>query len=347
MKNRYIAVFVVIVIWNIVLTCLFFSINGNDSSQTTITEENVYGISTDLTKVSQDSYTSVVNVKTSYGKQSGFIYKQENDIAYIVTTYHGVGNDNTVSVTFANGKTYAGTIIGCDYLYDIAVISIESPYNVNVVKCGDNEYIKNGEFIININSSDNKETTNDVALGIVSNKLINILDNIVYEKEKYDVKKEMISLSLNSSEGCSGSPVFNMKSEVIGMIQMRDDRRTYALTINEVKMIVDNIISNVDYKKIELGVKGKYIKYLEEYEKNMLDIPFEIIDGYYIDELLSNSSKNNFGLQVGDIILTINNSPITCQRELLNCLYLNSSDEITIVIYRGDNTVELKGLLND
>lgn len=345
MKKRYIAIILIIVIWNIVLTCFIF--NNSNSKQTTITEENVYGISTDLTKVAQDSYTSVVSVKTSYGKQSGFIYKQENDKAYIVTTYHGIGKDNVVSITFANNKTYTGTVVGFDYLYDVAVISIESPFSLNVVKCGDNEYIKNGEFIININSSNSNDITNDVSLGIVSNKLIGIEDTIMFDKQNYNVKKEVINLSLQSNEGNSGSPIFNMKSEVVGMIQMNDSKRTYALTINEIKMIVDSIISNSDYRKINLGIKGRYISNLEEFEKNMLNIPFEIINGYYVEEVLTNSIANSLGIQNGDIIVSINGNSVNNQKELLNCLYSNSSNEIIVTIFRTDKSIDLKGLLDD
>lgn len=344
MKKRYIVVILIIVIWNIVLTFFLFN---NNPKQTTITEENVYGISTDLTEVAQDSYTSVVSVRTSYGKQSGFIYKQENDKAYIVTTYHGIGKDNAVSITFANNKTYTGTVEGFDYLYDIAVISIESPYKLNVVKCGDNEYIKNGEFIININSSNSKDITNDVSLGIVSNKLINIEDIITYDKQNYNVKKEVINLSLQSSEGNSGSPIFNMKSEVVGMIQMNDDRRTYALTINEIKIIVDNIISNNEYIKINLGIKGRYINTLEEFEKNMYNIPFEVINGYFVEEVSVNSLSSSLGVQNGDIIVSINGNSINNQKDLLDNLYSNTSNEILITVFRIDKTVDLKGLLND
>ena len=345
MKKRYIVIILIIVIWNIVLT--YFLLNNNNPKQTTITEENVYGISTDLTKVAQDSYTSVVSVRTTYGKQSGFIYKQEDNKAYIITTYHGIGKDNAVSITFANNKTYTGTVVGFDYLHDVAVVSIESPYKLNVIKCGDNEFIKNGEFIININSSDNKDTTNDVSLGIVSNKLVNVEDIIVYEKNKYNVKKEVINLSLQSNEGSSGSPIFNMKSEVVGMIQMNDDRRTFALTINEIKMIVDNIISNKEYKKIDLGIKGKYINSLEEFEKNMFNIPFEVVNGYYIEEVSTNSLASLLGIQSGDIIVSINGNTINSQKELLNCLYSSTSDDITVTIFRSDKTIDLKGSLND
>lgn len=345
MNKRNITLLVIILlIWNIILTVLLFN---NKETPQTVTEENVYGISTDLTKVAKDCYTSVVTVKSISGKQTGFIYKQVEDTVYVVTTYHGIGNDNSISVTFANNKTIPATLVGFDYKTDVAVLSLESPYVLNITKCGDNEYTNSGEFIICIGSGINDISTNDVKLGIISNGLINISDTITYNKENYNIQKEMLGLSLDINEGYSGSPILNMKKEVIGMVQMSDDDRTYALTINEVKLIADNIIENKQVDKLYLGVKGKYIKNMEDYERNMLDISFDITNGYYVEEILKDSLASDLNVLNSDIIISINNSQINNQKDLLNALYSNNSEELTISVYRNGETVELKDITND
>ena len=345
MKKKSVFILIaILLIWNVILTVLLVS----DKEVTpTVTEENVYGISTDLTKVVNDSYSSVVNVKSSFGKQTGFIYKQDNNIAYIVTTYHGIEKDNTITVTFANGKSVAASAIGYDALKDVAVLSIDTQYVLNVAKCGDNEYTNKGEFVICIGSSSDIKKANEVELGIVSNNLVNIDDKITIDKEQFNVQKEMLALSLNVGEGYSGSPIFNMKNEVIGMVQMGDEDGTYSLTINELKIIADNIISKIDFNKLELGIKGKYIKDLEDYEKNMLNIPFETINGYYAEDVLPGSFASKLGVLTGDVLVSINGTQITGQKDLLNILYSNTSDGIVMVINRSDNQLELKGNIND
>lgn len=343
-KKNITLVLIILLIWNVALTVLL--INSKESKQT-ITEENVYGISTDLTKVAKDGYSSVVSIKSSYGRQSGFIYKQDSDKTYIITTYHGIKDEQTVSVGFVNGKTVVGSIIDYDDEMDVAVISIDSPYILKVVKCGDSEYTKNGEFIICINASSDKESINDIELGIVSNNLICIEDTITINKENHYVQKEMIGLSMNSTEGFSGSPIFNMKNEVIGMIQMSSEERTYSLTINEIKLIVDKIINGNKSKKINLGIKGKYLSNLEDYERNMLNISFDVTNGYYINEIRSNSLASGLSLQISDIIIAINGNTINSQKDLLNALYTDSSDEITLSVYREGQLIEIKGDLND
>ena len=345
MKKKSVFILIaILIIWNIVLTVLLVN---NKEIVPTVTEENVYGISTDLTKVVKDSYSSVVNVKSSYGKQTGFIYKQDDNVAYIITAYHGIGNDNTITITFANGKTTIASLVGFDVLEDVAVLSIDTPYTLNVVKCGDNEYTNKGEFIICIGSSSDLKKANDIDLGIVSNNLVNIDNKLTIDKQSFNVQKEMLALSLNVDEGYSGSPIFNMKNEVIGMIQMSDEDGTYSLTINEIKIIADRLINKTEYKKMDLGVKGKYIKDLEDYEKNMLNISFDTINGYYVEDILLNSLASKAGVQVGDVIISINNTQITGQKDLLNCLYSNADQDFTIVVNRANNQLELKGTIND
>lgn len=345
MKKRWLVIVVsILIIWNIVLTIML--VNKKDDSKMTVTEENVFGISTDLTKVADIGKTSCVVVESVYGKQSGFIYKQNQNTVYVVTTFHGIEDSKTASVVLANGKTYLGTVVGFDYLKDIAVLSFETEYKFNEIKCGDNELISDGEFLINIGTNDTDVSINNIMLGIVSKNLISIHDTIEYNKETYSIDKEMMSISSDITHGYSGSPVFSMKGEIIGMIEMKDDNRVYAITINELKIVVDKIINNEEVNKIDLGIKGLYIKTLKDYERNVLDIPFDIISGYYIESIDNNKLAFKLGLEQGDIIIFINGTNIENQKEMLNILYGNS-EELNLLIYRNEKEIEIKGSVND
>lgn len=344
MKKSLLFLIIILLIWNVILT--YFTVY-NKTTNTTITEENVYGFSTDLTKVADAGNTSVVVVETTSGKQSGFIYKQDDDIAYIVTTYHGIENDTIASVMLVNGKTFPANVVGYDFVSDIAVLSIETPYKLNVVKCGDNEFLKEGEFIINIGTSGTSENINDIELGVVSNSLINIKDEVVFQKDKYTFYKELISLSINSSKGYSGSPLFNMNSEVVGMIEMSNDNGgIFAMPINELKVVVDGIISGSDINKLDLGISGEYIKSLKDYERNIYDLPLDVLNGYYVKNVDLNKFGFVLGLTNGDIILSINGKQIISQKDLLSILYSNN-EELVLSVVRNNETIELKNSLYD
>lgn len=336
---------ILLVIWNIALTAyVFISKNTN----TTITEENVSGFSTDLTKVAEESKSSVVVVESSFGRQSGFIYKQQDDKAYIVTTFHGIGDSDVASITFLNGKTFIANIEGYDFKSDIAVLSIEVPYKLNVAKCGDNEFLKAGEFIINIGTSADGDYINDIQLGVISNSLISINDNVTYDREKYSFNKEVISISLNIKEGYSGSPILNMNNEVVGMVEMSNDNNgIYAITVNEIKLVVDSIINKKEINKLNLGISGDYIKTLKEYERNMYALPLDVSNGYYVKTVYSSSIASKLGLVNGDIIININDKAINNQKDLLNILYGENSNELSLSVVRNNEYIELKGLIND
>ena len=335
--------FLILIIWNIVITVMLFNKN---EQKTTVTEETVYGISTDLTKVADTGNASCVVINSSFGKQSGFIYKQEEKTVYIVTTYHGIGSDKIATVTLANNKNYSGTIIGSDPFSDVAILSIETEFQTQPVKCGDNELTNEGEFVINIGTNDGDKFINNIQLGVVSKKLVPVVNNVEYQKNKYSIYEEDITLSLNSNEGNSGSPLFNMKSEIIGMVKMTDNNSTYAITINEIKKIADAIIGGEEIQKIDLGISGRYISSLKDYERNMLNIPFEILNGYYVESVSTKKAGYSLGIQQDDVILFINDKSILSQKDMLNFLY-SKSKEVRITVFREDRTIELQGSLND
>lgn len=336
---------ILLLIWNIVLTFFVFY---TKETNTTVTEENVSGFSTDLTKVAEAGSSSIVVVDSTYGTQSGFIYKQQDDNAYVITTFHGIGKDNTVSVTLLNGKTFVGDVVGFDYVTDIAILSIETPYKLNVVKCGDNEYLKEGEFIINIGSSITKDYISDIKLGIISNSLVNLNDNIEYNKEKYSINKDVVAVSLNVVEGSSGSPIFNMNNEVVGIVEMSNDKEgIYAITINEAKIVADLIISGKEVSKFNLGIGGEYIKTLKDYERNIYDLPLDVINGYYVRKVDLNSVASKLGVINGDVILSINGKVINTQKDYLNILYGDVNDELVLSVIRNNENIELKGSIND
>ena len=345
MKKRWLVfAILILIIWNIILTVIL--VNGKNNSKTTVTEENVFGISTDLTKVADIGKASCVVVESIYGKQSGFIYKQNQNVAYVVTTFHGIEDSKTVSIVLANGKTYIGTVVGFDYLKDVAVLSFETEYKFNEIKCGDNELIRDGEFIINIGTNDKDISINNIMLGIVSKNLVVIHDSIEYEKKIYYVDKEMMSISSDVTHGYSGSPLFSMKGEIIGMVEMKDENRIYATTINELRIIVDKIINNEKVNKIDLGIKGLYVKTLKDYERNILNIPFDIITGYYVESIDNTKLAFKLGLEQGDIIISINGTNIDNQKEMLNILY-EDYEELNLIVYRNEKEIEIKGFAND
>jgi S1-C subfamily serine protease len=131
---------------------------------------------------------------------SGFIVRSNG---IIVTNYHVVRDAYPASVKLGNGDIYEDiSIIEIDEKRDIAIIKIKA-INLPTVSLGNSDFNKVGEKIVVIGNPEGLENT--VSDGLISG---------VRDTGK-GYKWNQISAPI--SGGSSGSPVFNLKGEVIGI----------------------------------------------------------------------------------------------------------------------------------
>lgn len=349
MKNNSIVIIllVIVLIW---LSALTFSMNKKEeiAKNEKIDEYNVSGFSTDFTKIIDEVKSSVVTVNADNTISSGFAYKQIEDKLYVITTYHGVSGAAYITVTFDSAYSCQGEVIGYDVFNDLALIELTFPYDLKIAKLGDAALLKMGEFVINIGTPNSVQYRNSAELGMVSNNMVDVENSIDYEEQHYAYNMNLIVLSNNLKQGYSGSPIFNMAGEVVGISLMKEDNAniSFALTINEAKIIADKLIEENKVNKLNLGIKGTFIKNLQNYEKSYLNLNVEIINGLYVNKVNENSFASSTGIKQGDVILTINGIEVNDINGYLNVLY---SDEVSYLfnIIRDNETMEIIGNLND
>ena len=101
----------------------------------TITEQietrNVTVTDTGIADAVEKLYDAVVVVKTYYHDQlyatgTGFVYKKDDNTAYILTNNHVIENGDAVYVEFTDGRQIETTVEGKDTYSDIAVLSLSA-----------------------------------------------------------------------------------------------------------------------------------------------------------------------------------------------------------------------------
>ncbi|MCD4763928.1 MAG: S1C family serine protease, partial [Desulfobacterales bacterium] len=96
---------------------------------------------------------------------SGFIIDKEG---YIVTNNHVIEDADKIKVKLKNGKEFDAEIVGHDPNTDLALIKIKSKNSLPVLKLGDSDALKVGQWVVAIGSPFGLEHT--VTAGIVSAK---------------------------------------------------------------------------------------------------------------------------------------------------------------------------------
>ena len=319
------------------------STNNNDG--TNIEEVRVTGFSTDFSEVIKNTKSSMVAIEQNGKVSSGFIYKKKDDLVYVATSFHGVSEGDNVNITFNNGVKVNGKVYGSDLFADVALIECEFPFDVQELKFGDSTLLKDGEFVLSIGTNNSMDYAFSNKFGMVSKNYQEIKNQVTFNEENYEYYLGLIQLSGDFTKGYSGAPVLNMNGELVGSILMQDNDITFALTGDELKVVLDRLYNGITYTRINFGFKGKYIKDLENYETNSLNINVDLSVGYYVSEVLPFSFASKMGIVKGDVITKINDVKLVDSDSLLNLMY---SDELnfTFEIIRNGEKIKLQGVID-
>ncbi len=330
----------IVILW---LAILSFSVprKNQDDTSTNINKYNVSGFSTDFTRVIDENISGVVTINADGTILSGFAYRQDSDTVYILTAYHGVASANNINAVFASTYSVPVSITGYDALCDLAVLKAETPYEVKTLHVGDSTLLSQGEFVISIGTPLSMDYALSCELGMVSKGVLTIDNTITYEDVRYNYYLDVLQLSTDLNSGYSGSPVLNMNGEVVGMNTMDlNGDLNFALTANEMKLVADRIIAGEEVKRNIFGVKGIYVRDMQNYEKSNLDIDIEVISGLYVQRVKENSPALLAGVRMGDIITKINGIGIDGLDSYLNVTYMDY-ETLVFEVMRGGQTLEL------
>src|SRR4051794_40082181 len=134
---------------------------------------------------------------------SGFIV---DDSGVVVTNNHVIADADEINVILNDGTKLKAELVGVDKKTDLAVLKFKPPRQLTVVKFGDSDKLRLGEWVVAIGNPFSLGGT--VTAGIVSAK------NRDISSGPYD---SYIQTDASINRGNSGGPLFNLDGEVIGV----------------------------------------------------------------------------------------------------------------------------------
>lgn len=138
---------------------------------------------------------------------------------------------------------------------------------------------------------------NSMELGMITSKgsSVYITDN----------KIDTFTTDINYNSNGDGI-IVNLKGEVIGLItnKLKDENNkevNTAIGVSKIKKIIESLVNNTD--RVYFGIKGADMT--EDALKSM-----ELVNGIFVTEVKADSPALESGLQSGDIIVAMNDTPI-------------------------------------
>lgn len=281
-------------------------------------------------------YNSVVIVKTYkgdslYATGTGFVYKKENGIYYLLTNYHVIQDGTKIEVVFTDNTVAQVAVKGGDKYSDIAVLTYQTDDILEIANIGSSVDMRVGDTVFAIGSPlDSSVYSWSVTRGVLSGKDREV-EVSTSNSNSNDWIMQVLQTDAAINSGNSGGPLCNSNGEVIGVNNMKlvnngVEGMGFAIPIEEAGAFADAIINGEDVSRPKLGIV------MQEHQSGIL-----------VSEVTPGSSADAAGLKAGDILMAINNEKVFKIAALRYELYkYRVGDSVTVEYLRDGKTYTTK-----
>lgn len=265
------------------------------------------------------------------GNGSGVIYRSDG---HVLTNHHVVEAADTVEVVLADGTRLPAEVVGTDPDNDLAVIRVDRT-GLPAIQIGDSSTLRIGELAVAIGSPFGLEGT--VTAGVVSavNRDIPIGGPGRPSLTMFNV----IQTDAPINPGNSGGPLVGGDGRLIGINSAilttagaaSNAGVGFAIPVNTAVDIADALIADGFVRHPLLGVQGADVS-------EQLGERLGVEEGAYIEQVQPGTPAEAAGLRSDDVIVGIDDVPITTMSDLVLEIRNRKVGEEVTVTYIRDRT---------
>lgn len=296
---------------------------------------NVQSVVMIYNKISTNAYGQT-STATSTG--SGFVLSEDG---YIVTNYHVVEGNGSISIAMWDGSQYKAALVGYDSANDVALLKVEAS-NLKAVTLGRSDDLIVGDQVVAIGNPLG-ELTSTLTVGYISAKERDVTT------DSFAINMLQTDAAINS--GNSGGPLFNMKGEVIGITTAKYSGNSssgasiegvgFAIPIDDVSGMLSDLAT---YGYVTGAYLGVSVSDMDASAASYYGMPM----GAYVQEAVEGYAAAKAGVQVKDIIVALGEYEVENVNDLTRALRKFSAGETTtITVFRGGREMELSITLDE
>jgi len=273
------------------------------------------------------------------GLGTGIILDREG---HILTNNHVVQGAQAINVILDTGETFPATLIGGDLNTDTAVVRIDAD-GLKPARLGDSTMVEIGEDVIAIGHALGLAGGPTVSKGVVSA----LGRSLETDARTQTTIVDLIQTDASINPGNSGGPLVNDRGEVIGIntaiIQQSQGQGTvtqgigFAIRINNAMEVALQLIAKGFVTRGYLGVSPINVN---PARASQFDLPVD--RGVLLYRMGSNSAAHRAGLRDGDLLIQLDDRPISNTGDLSKFLLEHPpGDTVDATIYPAgsDKTV--------
>jgi S1-C subfamily serine protease len=260
---------------------------------------------------------SVVQIQTGSGLGSGVgsgvIYDSDG---LILTAAHVVGDNDSVTVRFADGEQVEGTVLGGTSGADVAVVQVDRT-GLPAAELALDEDAQVGQMAIAVGSPWGLQGT--VTAGIVS-----AVDQAIPSGGS---ARAVLQTDAAINPGNSGGPLVDRDGRVLGInvsifsLSGANDGVGFAVPIDVAHDIAERVVAGEEIQGAFLGVS--------------LDVVDSGRAGAVVTEVNSGSAADEAGLEVDDLVIEIEGSPVQRPADLAAQVQTHQpGDTVEVIVVR-------------
>lgn len=305
----------------------------------------------DWTAVAQAVSPSVVSIGVSSqrgrGEGSGVVWDSEG---HIVTNDHvvsGAGPGAEVSVSLADGRTYAATVTGTDPTTDLAVVRLaDPPDSLPPIERGDSEALAVGDPVMAIG--------NPLGLsGTVTTGIVSALDRPVaaggpQARGGLAQVTNAIQTSAPINPGNSGGALVDGAGRLVGINSSIATLGAgpgasgasgnigigFAIPVTQVEGVVSQLIATGSVEHAYLGITTS---------DTTVEQDGSSITGALVADTVRDGPAASAGLRTGDVITAVDGAPVPSSESLIGTIRARSvGDTVDLTVLRDSATRQVE-----
>lgn len=257
---------------------------------------------------------------------------------YIITNAHVIEDAQMITVTIGDGRHYTAKVIGSDKPSDIALIQIQGKRKLTALPFGNSNNLKVGDFVAAIGNPFGLNQT-------VTSGIISALGRTTLGIENYE---NFIQTDAPINPGNSGGALVNTQGELVGINTaiVAPGMGTgigFAIPANMAKSVMQQLIEFGNVKRGALGIGAQDITPELASAFNL-----SIDKGAVVTEVMMNSPAEKAGVQVGDVITSINNVDIKSSNDVVNTVgFMRVDSKTSLNLIRNNKPITIQVALAD
>jgi len=263
---------------------------------------------------------SVVQIQAGQGVGSGVIYDSNG---LILTAAHVVEGADTVTVRFADGEQVEGTVLGGTSGADVAVVQVDRT-DLPAAELALDDAPQVGQMAIAVGSPWGLQ-------GTVTSGIISAVDQAIPQGAS---ARAVLQTDAAINPGNSGGPLVDRQGRVIGInvsifsLSGANDGVGFAVPIDIAHDIAERVVAGEEIQTAYLGVSLGVVESGQA--------------GALIDEVTAGTGADEAGLQVGDLVTSIDGAPVQDGGDLAAQVQTHQpGDTVDLVVVRGGNEMTI------